>query len=151
MAKLDERLNKLSGKLAELSVKADEASKEVAAARELKEEAVQDKIETARGNVAAMEENLRIEGEEKKSKIRSAVLKARMTIEARAEDRKAARDKRLLEDYMDTQLLHIVDCYETATYLIAEAELSMLELIDAANEYEKRYGEKPEVADEEEA
>ena len=149
MAKLDERLSKLSANLADLSVRADEASKEVQAARELKEEAVKEKIETVRGDVAAMEENLRIEGEEKKGKFRSAVLKARMTVEARVEDRRAARDKRLLEDYMDTQLLHIVDCYDTACYLIAEAQLSMLELIDAANEYEQRYGEKPEVADEE--
>lgn len=151
MAKLEERLNKLSDRLAELSVKADEASKEVQAARELKEEAVKDRIETVRGDVAAMEENMRIEGEEKKGKFRSAVLKARMTIEAKVEDHKEARDKRFLEDYMETQLLHIVDCYDTATYLIAEAELSMLELIDVANEYEARFGEKPEVSDEEKA
>ncbi len=154
MSTFDERLAKLSSQLAELSEKAAKASEEIQAARELKEEAVQSQIETIRGNVAAMEENLRIASEEKKGKIRSALLKARMTIEAHVQDRKDARDKWHLEHYIGASLNHIMDCYESARYLIADAELSILEVIDAAKEFETRFGTEPqpeEAAAEEEA
>ena len=145
MATFDERLAKLSARLAELSEKAAKASENVQAARELQEEAVANQIETVRGNVAAMEENLRIADEEKKGKIRSALLKARMSVEARVQDRKDARDKRHLERYIDARLIHIMDCYDSASYLIADAELSMLEVIEAAKEYEARFGAEPEL------
>ena len=145
MATFDERLAKLSGRLAELSEKAAKASEDIQAARELQEEAVKNQIETLRGNVAAMEENLRIAGEEKKGKIRSALLKARMTVEAQVQDRMEARDKWHLEHYIGAQLSHIMDCYDSACCLIADAELAMLEVIDATKEYEARFGAEPEL------
>ena len=145
MATFDERLAKLSGRLAELSEKAAKASENVQAARELKEEAVQNQIETVRGNFAALEENLRIADEQQKGKIRSALLKAKMTVEARVQDRRDARDKRHLERYIDMRLIHALDCYDSASYLIADAELTMLEVIDAAKEYEARFGTEPEL------
>ena len=81
-------------KLAELSQKAAEASEDAKAYRELRKEVIEDKISTAKGNVAAMQENARIAEEERQGKIRSALLKARMTAKAKHEDRKDARDKR---------------------------------------------------------
>ena len=142
----DERLSKLSDQLAELSKKAADASEDAKAYRELRQEAIKEKISTAKGNVAAMQENARIEEEKRQSKFRSAMLKAQMTVKARHEDYVNARDKRMLENYMDDRILYILDCYDTAALLVADAQLSILEVADALQEYEERFGGEPEEA-----
>ena len=48
-----------------------------------------------------MQEKARLAEEEREGKIRSALLKARMTAKARHEDRKEARDKKRLEYFID--------------------------------------------------
>ena len=147
MAKtFDERLSNLSVKLGELSEKAAKASEDAKIYRELRKEAIQEKISTAKGNVAAMQENARIAEEERQGKIRSAMLKARMTARAKREDRKDARDKRRLENYIDSEIDYILDCYDAAAFIIADAQLSILEVIDALQEYEERFGGEAEEA-----
>ena len=136
----DEKLSDLSIKLAELSKKTADASADAKAYRELKEEAIQDKISTVKGDVAAMQENARLAEEEREGKIRSALLKARMTIKARHEDYVNARDKKILENYMDDKILYILDCYDSAALIIADAQLSILEFANALQEYEERFG-----------
>ena len=140
----DEKLSDLSVKLAELSKKTADASEDAKAYRELKQEAIQDKISTVKGDVAAMQENARIAEEEREGKLKSALLKARMTVKAKHEDHVNARDKRLLENYMDDQVMYILDCYDAATLLIADAQLSILEFADALQEYEERFGGEAE-------
>lgn len=140
MTTRDERLANLSAKLAELSKKAAEAAEDAKVYRELGKEAIEDKLSSAKGNVAALQENARIAEEEKKGKIRSAMLKARMTAKARHEDFKEARDKSRLEAFIDNETLYIMDCYDAAAFLIADAELSILEVVAAMQEYEERFG-----------
>ena len=136
----DERLAELSVKLGELSKKASDASEDAKVYRELRKEAIQDKISTVKGNVAAMQENARLAEEEQKGKIKSALLKARMTVQAKHEDRKDARDKKRMEYYIDEEINYILDCYDAAAFLIADAELSILEVADSLKEYEERFG-----------
>ena len=136
----DEKLADLSVKLAELSKKTADASEDAKEYRELKQEVIQDKISTVKGDVAAMQENARIAEEEREGKIKSAILKARMTVKARHEDFVNARDKRLLENYMDDKILYILDCYDSAALIIADAQLSILEFAEALQEYEERFG-----------
>ena len=140
----DEKLSDLSIKLADLSRKTAEASEDAKAYRELRQEAIQDKISTVKGNVAAMQENARIAEEEREGKIKSALLKARMTVKAKHEDHVNARDKRLLENYMDDTILYIMDCYDSAALIIADAQLAILEFADALQEYEERFGGEAE-------
>ena len=140
----DEKLSSLSVKLADLSKKAADASADAKAYRELRQEAIRDKISTVKGDVAAMQENARIAEEEREGKIKSALLKARMTVKAKHEDYVNARDKRLLENFMDDEILYIMDCYDSAALMIADAQLTILELADALQEYEERFGDKPE-------
>ena len=145
MAKtFDEKLANLSVKLADLSQKAAFASEDARIYRELRKEAIQDKISTVKGDVAAMQENARIAEEEREGKIKSALLKARMTVKAKHEDFVNARDKKLLENYMDDKILYVLDCYDTAALLIADAQLSILEFADALQEYEDRFGGETE-------
>ena len=141
----DEQLSSLSVKLAELSRKAADASEDAKAYRELRQEAIKDKISTVKGDVAAMQENARIAEEERQGKIKSALLKARMTVRAKHEDYVNARDKRILEDYMDEKILYIMDCYDSAALMIADAQLSVLEVAEALQEYEERFGGEPEA------
>ena len=136
----DEKLLNLSVKLEELSKKAQTASEDAKIYRELRKEAIQDRISTAKGNVAAMQENARIAGEEHQGKIRSALLKARMTAKAKHEDRQEARDKRRLENYIEDEIDYILDCYNAAAFLVVDAELSILEVADALQEYDERFG-----------
>ena len=136
----DERLANLSAKLAELSQKAAEASEDAKAYRELRKEVVEEKISTAKGNLAALQENARIAGEEHEGRIRSALLKARMTMKAKHEDHRDARDKKRLERFIDDEILYILDCYDAAAFMIADAELSILEVAVALQEYDERFG-----------
>ena len=136
----DEKLADLSVKLADLSKKTEEASEDAKVYRELKKEVIRDKINTVKGDVAAMQENARIAEEEREGKIKSALLKARMTVKAKHEDYVNARDKRLLEKYMDDKMLYIMDCFDSAALMIADAQLSILEFADALQEYEERFG-----------
>ena len=140
----DERLAKLSVKLDELSKKTAAASEDAKVNRELRKELIEERISTAKGNVAAMQENARLAQEAQEGKIRSALLKARMTAKAKHEDRKEARDKKRLERFIDEERLYILDCYDAADLLIADAELSILEVVDALQEYEERFGNDPE-------
>ena len=140
----DERLANLSVKLGELSDKAAAASEDAKLYRQLRKEAIVEKVSTAKGNFAAMQENARIAEEEQKGKIRSAMLKARMTAKAKHEDRKDARDKRRLENFIDEEINYILDCYDAASFLIADAQLSILEVADALQEYEERFGGEEE-------
>ena len=140
----DERLANLSVKLDELSKKAAAASEDAKVYRELRKEAIEEKISTAKGNVAAMQENVRLAEEERQGKIRSALLKARMTAKAKHEDRKDARDKRRLEYFIEDEINYILDCYDAAAFLIADAELSILEVADAWQEYDERFGGESE-------
>lgn len=87
-----------------------------------------------------MQENARIAGEERQGKIRSALLKARMTAKAKHEDRQEARDKRRLENYIEDEIDYILDCYNAAAFLVVDAELSILEVADALQEYDERFG-----------
>ena len=140
----DERLATLSAKLDELSRKAAAASEDAKVYRELRKEAIQDKISTVKGDVAAMQENARLAEEAQKGKIKSALLKARMTVQAKHEDRKDARDKKRMEYYIDEEINYILDCYDAAAFLISDAELSILEVIAAMQEYEERFGGEAE-------
>ena len=137
----------LSVKLDELSKKAAEASEEAKIYREQRAEVIQDRINTAKGNVAAMQENARMAEEERESKLRSAMLKARMTVKAKHEDRVDARDKKRLERFIDDEIDYILDCYDAAAFLIADAELSIYEVAVALKAYEERFGGEPETAE----
>ena len=141
----DERLAKLSQRLAELSRKAEEASEDAKCYREMRRDAIQDRIKTARGNVAAMQENVRLAEEEREGKFRSAMLKARMTAKAKHEDHVEERDRKRLERDINDSLDYILDCYEAADFLMAEAGLSIYELAEVAQEYERRFGGEVEA------
>ncbi len=138
--KWDEKLADVSVRLEELSKKAADASEDAKAARELRDEAIQEKISDVKGDVVALQENMRIDAEENKSKLRTALLKAQMTIRAKIEDHREEKDKKLFEAYLDNQVDYIYDCFDMAAYLIANAELAILETLDAVDEYDKKYG-----------
>ena len=137
--KWDERLSDASAKLDELSKKAAKAAEEAKAARELKEEAIKDKISTAKGDVAAFQDKVERTKEENRSKLSSSLIKAQMTIEAKIAEKKAARDQKHFEAYIDDQIEYIYDCFDLASYLVANAELAILETLDAIVEFEEKY------------
>lgn len=146
MAKrIDQRLEDLSILLDNLSKKAAAASDKAVASREQRQAKIEDQIGTVKGDIIAMEERIRLADERNKSKLGSHLLKVQMTLETRAQNLKDARDKKHLERYIDGHLYHIADVFDTISYLISDAELSILELAAAADEYEERFGVQPET------
>ena len=146
--KWEEKLSTLGRNLDELSRKAESAAQDAKAAWDLKDDVIAEKITTAKGEVAAIQENLRLAQEENKSKLSTALLKAQMSIRAKVEDHREARDKKLLELYINDHIDYILDCYESAALMVANAQLAILEALDAAIEYEVRFGEPKEEAEE---
>ncbi len=144
----DEKLADLSTNLASLSKKAADASEDAKAARELRQEMINDRISTAKGNVAALQERIRISGEEKKGKLDSAVLKAQMTVREKIRQHRENRDKRQFEKYIDDQISFIYESFDTASYLISDAQLAILETIKAIDEYNEKYGDASEETSE---
>ena len=138
--KWDEKLADASVRLEELSQKAAQASEEAKAARESKEASIKDKISTAKGNVAAFQDKVERTKEENRSKLSSALIKSQMTLEAKIAEKKAARDQKHFEAYMEDQVDYIYDCFDLASYLIVNAELAILETLEAASEFEAKYG-----------
>ncbi len=138
--KWNEQLEEINKSLAELSEKVKRAAEDAKAAGELGKEVLDDKIGTAKGDVEALKENMRIKGEKDRSKLSSSLLKAQMTVEAKIQDMKAARDKRNLENYIEHGIDYIDGCFYSALYLIGDAQLTLLEVLDAAAEYEQKYG-----------
>ena len=140
----DEKLNNLSVKLDDLSKKAAEAAGDAKAYHELMQDAIDETLRTAQGNVIALQETARLAGEEHQSKIRSEILKLRMTAKAKAEDYKDARDKKRLERFIDDRINYVLDCYDATALLIVDAELSILEAAKALQEYDARFGRDAE-------
>ena len=139
MAKLENRLDDLSVKLNDLSKDAANAAEEVRVAKELRREEIEDKISTAKGNAAAFQEKIRIADEERKSKLASELLKAKMTLEYKIKDIKDAVDTARFENYVDDQVDYILDHFDAAAFLIAEAKLAILETIQAAAAFEEKH------------
>ena len=151
MNKIDARLAKMSENLAALSEKAAKASEEAKVVRELREDAINDQISTVKGDIAAFEENVRLSGEESKSRLRSALLKIKMTIESKIRERREYKDQVLMQLYVADQLDYIDECFASAAYLVSNAQLAMYETMEAIKEYEAKYGRMGDAGVEDEA
>ena len=139
--KWKEKFEGLDEKIAELNKKAEAFKGDVQASKELGKEVIDDKIGTLKGDVEALKENIRLADEKNKSKLSSTLLKAQMTIEAKIQDMRDARDKKKLETFIEHKADYVEDCFVTAVYLLEEAQLSMLEALAAAAEYEEKFPE----------
>ena len=140
MNKIDVRLAKMSENLAAMSEKAAQAAEEAKVAREMREEAVDDQIATVKGDIAAFQENVRLQEEEERSKLASALLKIQMTVESKIKEKRAAKDQFLMQVYVADQLDYIDECFGLAAYLIQNGQLAIYETMEAIKEYEAKYG-----------
>ena len=151
----NEQLAELSKDLEELGKTAVTAMNDVKTVWNLGGNVIQEKISDAKGNLAVMQENFRIAGEENKSILSSTLLKAQMAIQSLVEGPKKEEDKEEepLSTYINNHIDYIMDCYKSAALMVENAKLALLETVDAVTEYEKRYGaeaaedsgEKPEA------
>ncbi len=136
----DQNLEKIREDLAKLSKKAADVYGDAKAACELGHEVAQAKLKDAKGDLVAVQENIRMADEKKKNRLASQMLKLQMQMEAKIEDMQTTRDRKKLENYIDSHVLHMADLYETIVCLLADAELTALETVDAVNEYNERFG-----------
>ena len=140
--KWEEALNTLNAKLDELSKSAAEAAESAKAAQKEHKAELEAKIADAKGDFVALQEQVREAGERGKGKLFSEALKARMTVEAKIQDVKEAKDKKHLERYIGEQIDFAADCHAAALILVAEGKLAALEALAAVAEYNEKFGEK---------
>ena len=140
MRTFDERLTAVSENLDKLSKKAADAAGDAKAARELGQEVIQNKISDVKGDMAAFQDRVSIAEEEGKRKLFSQVMKAQMTLEAKVEDLRNAVDKKKLGRYIDNHIIHLADLYDTISFLLTDAELTILETNEALKEYDEKFG-----------
>lgn len=141
----EEKWAKLGNDLEELVDKAKSAAGDAKAARELGQEVIEQKIKDAKGDIVAVQENVRIKEEENKSRLFSQMLKAQMTLRAKYEDLKNEHDKNKLESYIEAHINHLFDLHDTISYLLSDLELTTLETTEALKEYEEKFGEGKEA------
>ena len=128
--------------IAELNSKAEALKGDAQAARELQKEVIEDKIGTLKGNVEATKENIRLKDEKNKGKLCSSLLKTQMTIEAKLDELRDKKDRKMLEKFIEQRADYIDDCFLTAVYMIEEAQVALLEAVVAASEYTERFGKE---------
>lgn len=141
----EEKWAKLGNDLEQLVDKAKAAAGDAKAARELGQEVIEAKIKDAKGDIVAVQENVRIKEEENKSRLFSQMLKAQMTIRAKYEDLKTEHDRNKMEAYIESHINHLYDLYETISYLLSDLELTTLETTEALKEYDEKFGEAEEA------
>ena len=129
----------------ELSRRAEEAKLNAEIAHEEDAEKLRSDLETAKGNLAAARENLRINSEKSKSRFGAEALKAQMLMAKLREDRSAektertrAKAQKAVEEAED----YAAQSISIALLSIDEATCAVLEAIDARLSYEEEYGEK---------
>lgn len=69
-----------------------------------------------------------------------------MTLEAKVQDRREAKDKKKLEKFIERKVDYIDDCFASISYLLEDAQLTLLEALSAAEEYEERFASQEEEA-----
>ncbi len=141
----DERLAKAKEDLAKVSKKAQDVYGDAQAALELGQEVIEGKIKDAKGDMVAAQERIRIAEEKNRNHLASEVIKVQMTMKAKVEDMKNAHDKKKMEGYIDGRLAHLADLYDTISYLLADADLTALEVASAVTEYTERFPDEPEA------
>lgn len=107
-------------------------------------EIVDSQIGTVEGDIEAAKENIRLAKERKNSKIYALKLKAQMKAEALKEkiaDKRAARDKAAMENYILDLIAYAENCQEIAFAAAIEADLTLLEAAEVAADYVEKYGE----------
>ena len=58
-----------------------------------------------------------------------------MVVEEKIRQHKEKKDKKLFETYIDDQISYITENLEAASYLTSKAQLTILETIEAIDEY----------------
>ena len=106
-------------------------------------EKVNEKIKEHKGYLNSLKENMRMSSNRAKSKISAELLKAQMNIEVAKEKlaaEKEAYDKFKMEEYINDTLEYAEACVALANLAEEEANLAILEAIDASIEYDEKYG-----------
>ena len=140
-----EKMENLSKKMKELNEKIKDSAETVAIVGLEAKDKLDEKIEDTKSNVEALKENYRIAFDRSKSKISSELLKARLNMDVAKEkiqDRKEARDKEKLSNYIDNELEYAGDCIALSLLAAEEAKLAFLEAVEAQREYDEKYKEK---------
>ena len=145
----DEKIAELNKNLEELTAKAADFCGDAKAAAELGQEVVQDKIRDAKGDLVAAQERIRVAGEKGQNRLASNLIKAQMKLEAGFEDFKTEYDRKKLEKYIDNHLDYLTDLYETISVLLADAELTTMETVEAMDTYKEKYAEEDDGETEE--
>ena len=140
----EQKMADFNKKMKDLNAKIKDGTDTVIIAGMEAKDVLDNKIQDAKGNLEAAKEQCRIISERGKSKISSELIKAQMNFKVAKEnmqERKEAKDKEKLSNYIDEQLEYAEDCIAFALLAAQEANVAFLEAVEAQKEYDEKYGE----------
>lgn len=133
-----------------LNAKLDVISERISAMRQATEthveqrnDAVKDQLDTAKGNVTAARENMRLASEKGKSKVNSALLQIQASIDKLKEDAEAAKASH--DQARELFVVEDAECFaeemlELAVYHTEEAAYAVMHATQLRNQYSEKYG-----------
>jgi hypothetical protein len=145
---LNAKITEFNGIMEKLSAAAKDAVETAQVYRLEAGEALGEKIDEARGNIVAMQENFRIASERLQGKAFSEMLKAQMSMRAAREDfeaeldaKKNEADKAGYEAYMQDVSEYARICAKISELATEESKLAALRLLDAQTKFKEKFGE----------
>lgn len=105
----------------------------------------EERIVTARTKRDASKARLEEKKKAAKDGVDADVAKVQASIDGmkdKLDEKKDAHDQKKLEKYIDKRLDYVDYCLSTAAVAMDEAYLAFLEALDAAAEYDEKYGKK---------
>lgn len=145
---LNAKMTEFNGIMEKLSAAAKDAVETAQVYRLEAGEALGEKIDEARGNIVAMQENFRIASERLQGKAFSEMLKAQMSMRAAREDfeaeldaKKNEADKAGYEAYMQDVSEYARICAKISELATEESKLAALRLLDAQTKFKEKFGE----------
>jgi hypothetical protein len=145
---LNAKITEFNGIMEKLSAAAKDAVETAQVYRLEAGEALGEKIDEARGNIVAMQENFRIASERLQGKAFSEILRAQMSMRAAREDfeaeldaKKNEADKAGYEAYMQDVSEYARICAKISELATEESKLAALRLLDAQTKFKEKFGE----------
>ena len=105
----------------------------------------EERIVTARTKRDASKAKLEEKKKAAKDGVDADIAKVQASIDgvkAKMDEKKDAHDQKKLEKYIDKRMDYVDYCVATAAVALDEAYLAFLEALDAAAEYDEKYGKK---------
>jgi hypothetical protein len=131
-----ERLDNFNKRMDEFQAKVNEMAEARETKIDMEHALIDNKIHTAQDKRDARIADLNT----KKANVKDSITGYFDNAKSKIEAKKDARDQKKLEKYIDDQIEYAADCIAVALMALDEAQIAFLQAVEAAKEYDEKYG-----------